>query len=224
MPVIYGQVNAPSNTSSADGANNAILQGKQGELLASELHGKYYTQNYRNNVYYAANAAAGGTVAVYSATSQTGLLLWNIAGSGKNLVLIRATAAITTAAGTGTSFGYMYQQNVGSALGTAAPISATTPITATRGPAVLGPLTVGQGASVAQALSAATLTTAPTLFIPAGLSAGTGAITVPNTFLGLTEYFDGSLIVAPGTLFGISLSVASTNTTNLSLLWEEVPL
>ena len=224
MPIIYGQVGAPSSTSAADGTNSPILQGKQGELLASELHGKYYTQNYRNNVYYAANAAAGGTIAVYSATSFTGLGLWNPAGSGKNLVLIRATAAISTAAGTGTTFGYVYQQNVGSALGTAAPISATTPITATRGPAVLGPLVAGQGASVTIAVSAATLTTASTLFIPSGVSAGTGAITVPNTFSGLSEYFDGSLIVAPGTFFGIALAVASTNTTNASLLWEEVPL
>lgn len=224
MPIIYGNVGAPSSTSAPDGTNLPILQGKQGELLASEVHGKYYTQNYRNNVYYAANAAAGGTVAVFSATSFTGLGLWNLAGSGKNLVLIRATLALSTAAGTGTTFGYVYQQNVGSALGTAAPISATTPITATRGPAVLGPLVAGQGASVALAVSAATLTTASTLFIPTGLGTGTGAITVPSTTLGVNEYFDGSLIIAPGTFFGFALAVASTNTSNCSFLWEETPL
>jgi hypothetical protein len=224
MPIIYGAVGAPSNVSAADGANNPLLQGKQGELIASELHGKYYTQNYRNNVYYAANAAAGNTVSVFSATSFTGLGLWNLAGSGKNLVLIRATLALSTAAGTATTFGYVYQQNVGSAVGTAAPITATTPITATRGPAVLGPLTAGQGNSVAIAVSAATLTTAPTLFIPTGLGSGTGAITVPSTTLGVNEYFDGSLIIAPGTFFGFAVAVSSTNTSNASFLWEEVPL
>lgn len=224
MPIVFGQVGAPSTTSAADASNLPVLQGKQSEMIVSELHGKYYTQNYRGNVYYAANAAAGGTIAVYSATSFTGLALWNPAGSGKNLVLIRATLALSTAAGTGTTFGYVAQLNVGSTLGTAAPISATTPITATRGPAVFGPLPAGQGGSVAIALSAATLTTASTLFIPTGLGSGTGAITVPSTTPGVNEYFDGSIIIAPGTLFGFAAAVSSTNTSNASFLWEETPL
>lgn len=223
MPIIFGTVNAPSSTSAADGANTSVLQGKQGDMLVSEVHGKFYTQNYRNNVYYAANAAAGGTVSVFSATAYTGLGIWNLSTT-KNIVPIRATAAISTAAGTGTTIGYMYVPNAGFATGTAAPISATTAVTATRGPAVLGPLATGQGASVALAVSAATFTAAPSLFIPTGVSAGTAAITAPNTFLGLSEYFDGSLIIAPGTFFGIALAVTSTNTTNVSLLWEEVPL
>lgn len=223
MPVIYGNVAAPSTTSAADGSNLPLLQGKQGEQIASELHGKYYTQNYRNNVYYAANAGAGGSLVVFTQTTYAGLALWNPAGSGKNLVLIRATAVPTTAAGTGTALGYMWTQNAGSALGTAAPLSATTPITATRGSAQTNGIT-GQGNSVAIAVSAATLTTAGTLFLPSGVGIGTGAITVPGPFSGLVEYFDGAIIVNPGTFFGIGLAVASTGTFNCSFLWEETPL
>lgn len=223
MPIQFGQVAPPSTTSAADGSNLPALQGKQGELLNSELHGKFYTQNYRQNMFYAANAVAGGSLVVATATSYTGLGLWNPAGSGKNVVLVRATAVPTTAAGTGTTVGYMWTQNAGSALGTAAPLSATTPITATRGSCNLN-LPTGQGNSVVIAVSAATLTTGGTLFIPSGVAAGTGAITVPNTFLGLTEYFDGSIIVNPGTFFGIGLAVASTGTWNCSFMWEETPL
>jgi len=224
MPIIYGGVSAPSTTSAGDGSNLPALQGKQGELLASELHGKYYTQNYRGNVYYSATAVAGVTLSVYSATSYTGHALWNPAGSGKNLVLIRAVATTVTVGAAMAALGFVVQTGVGSALGTAAPISAFTQVTATRGPANFSQLVAGQGNSVALVGSAATLTSASTLFIPCGVSASTGAITTQQTAIGVSEYFDGSIIIPPGTLFAWAQSIADAGTWNCSFHWEETPL
>ena len=224
MPIVYGYVNAPSTTSAPDASNQPFLQGKQGDLIASELHGKYYTQNYRGNVYYSATAPAGVTLTVYSATSYTGHSIWNPAGSGKNIGPIRATVTTVTVGAAMAALGFVAQTGVGAALGTAAPISAYTQVTATRGPANFSQLVAGQGNSVGLVGSAATLTTAPTLFIPLGLSASTGAITTQQTAMGVTEYFDGSIIIPPGTFFGFCQSITDAATWNCSFHWEEVPL
>ena len=51
MPIGYGLVGAPSNVSAADGTNAQILQGKAGEQVVTELHGKWYTSAYRGRVF-----------------------------------------------------------------------------------------------------------------------------------------------------------------------------
>mgnify|MGYP001584487003 FL=1 len=79
------QVQAPSSSSFADGAKPVAIAGKQGDLLVSEMHGKYYNQNQRGNLYYASNAAAGAAFSIFSNTTFVGLALWNPQGSGKNL-------------------------------------------------------------------------------------------------------------------------------------------
>src|SRR5882672_696976 len=100
MPIFYGQVGAPSNVSAADGSNLPALQGQQGEIITSELHGKYYTQNKRGNVFYASTAGAGVTVSIFSNASFTGLAVWNPQGSGKNLSMIRSVVGCNGAAAT----------------------------------------------------------------------------------------------------------------------------
>ena len=46
------QVGGPSNVSLGDGTMPPQLGGKQGDAIVSHLHGKWYTQAIRNNVYY----------------------------------------------------------------------------------------------------------------------------------------------------------------------------
>lgn len=224
MPISYGIVNPPSNISAADGTNLPILQGKAGEQMVSELHGKYYNQAYRGNVYWGSTALAGVTLPILSSTSPT-FVLWNLQGSGKNLSLIRCQITPTTAMTTASGYGYAFVPNAGAAIGTAAPFSAFTQITATRGPCLV-PATAGQGNSAALLASAATLTTAATQFRSNGMSSGTGAITVPASQPVLSEDFDGTLILPPGTamIVGTTIVTSGQTATGVTLIWEEVPI
>ncbi len=225
MPLpLTGTVGAPSNTSAGDGASLPLLQGKQAEAVVVELHGKYYTQAYRNNTYWASTAAAGLTLSAVTNTASTDFILWNPQGSGKNCVLIRALIGVSTAATAGSNFAYGVLQNAGSGVATAAPFSVFTQITATRGGGNLG-LGFGQGSSVALIGSAATLTAAAVYMRTTGAAFGTGAITVPNNMPTLVEDFDGLIIVPPGVAFFIGTPIAGGQTaTNVALHWEETPL
>lgn len=224
MPVIYGAVGAPSNTSAADSTNLPILQGKQTEMITSELHGKYYTQTYRGNTFWAATALAGLTLSIVTATTNTCFAIWNPQGSGKNLSLMSVTITPTTAMTTASGYGYGFLLNAGAAIGTAAPISAITLITATRGPGLLN--NSGVGTSVAIVAGAMTLTSASLAMRGMGGSAGTGAITAPAQQPTIREDFDGTMIIPPGTVFFVGTTVASSGqtATGVSAVWEETPL
>ena len=126
MPILFGQVGAPSTTSASDGSNLPALQGKQGDLVVSELHGKYYTQSYRGNSYWGSTAAAGVTLTIVTATTNVGLILWNPQGSGKNAALIATTITPTTAMTTAAGYGYGIVLNAGAGVATGAPFSAFT--------------------------------------------------------------------------------------------------
>lgn len=219
------QVGALSNTSLGDGSVNNAVAGKQGDLLVSEAHGKYYTQNYRNNLFYASNAAAGAAFTIFSNASFVGLALINPPGSGKNLSIVKASVGLATLASTAAgSFGYCWVNNVNpSGVGTAAVISAITLITATRGPCVCGPSGGTQGSSVAIALSACTLSAAMTWGRGSGMCVGTGAIT---TMIGYDwhEDLDGTLIVPQGTMLALTTNILTGITGVGTLVWEEVPV
>ena len=222
MPLSQIQVGAPSAVSLADGSTPAQLGGRQGDGIVSGLHGKYYTQSQRNNVFYAGTAVAGLAFTIFSNASFVGLLLWNPQGSGKNLSLIRCNVTPLSQAATAASgWGYAWINNAGSAVATAAPASVFTAITATRGSAICGPF--GQGASVARAGSGATFTTALLWGRAASFGTSTGAVTTQLSYT-MSEDFDGMTIVPPGTIFAVTSSILSGITAHATLVWEEVPV
>lgn len=221
MPVMYGAVGAPSTTSAADGTNLPALQGKQGELIVNELHGKYYTQSYRGNMFWASAAASGIITTIFSNTTYVGLLLWNPQGSGKNLVPVRAAQGRILAATTVCGFGHSYLLNAGAGVGTAAPISAFTAITATRGPCNNPGLT-GQASSVALVGGGASFTTALAWGRSNGFAAGTETTAIVEQ--AFSEDFDGNVIIPPGTLMAVFAATAAQGGTWVpSIVWEEVP-
>jgi len=61
--------NIPS-TSLADNSTPDALAGKAGEAIVAELHGKYYTQTYRGNVFVGTTAIGGITPATSAATAE----------------------------------------------------------------------------------------------------------------------------------------------------------
>lgn len=220
--ITQGQVGAPSTTSYADGSNPPFLQGQAAEQIVAELHGKYYTQNKRGNLFYASNAGAGATYSIFSNASYTGLALWNLSTT-KNLSIVRTilglNGAATTAEG---AFGYAWLPAAGYAIGTAAPLSAVTEVTLTRGTGVCG--VPGQGASVAKAYSAATLTTAMAWGRGAPFSSSTGAITTQIAIGGLVDEVDGTIIVPPGCFFTLTTAIATGGTFQGTIVWEEIPV
>lgn len=220
MPLMQVQVGAPAAASLPDGANPGVLGGRQGEAIVSQLHGRSYTQASRGNLFYASNAAAGAAFSIFSNATYVGLGIWN-QNPLKNLSIVRANLGFDAQASTAASgWGYAWV-NAGYALGTAAPLSAVTAITATRGSCLLG--SAGQNNSSAIAFSGATLTTALTWGRCATFSTSTGAITV-QMGIQLSEDFDGTMIVPPGFAFFMTSAILTGVTGVGTLIWEEVPV
>lgn len=223
MPQIFGLTSPPSATSATDGSTNPLLLGQQGDLLVSELHGKYYNQNKRGNLFFASTAAAGVTLSIFSNASYTGLALWNPQGSGKNLSIVRTSWGQTTAATTAAGLGYAWLNNAGAAIGTGQPLSAFSTTGVIRGTCSCSLPTVGNSV-VTNAVISATLTTAMTWGRQATVSALIGA---NSTVAGLVlfEDHDGAMIVPPGTFWAITSTAASGATAwSISTYWEELPL
>lgn len=222
MPLAQVQVGAPSAASYGDNSTPAQLGGKQGDGIISGLHGKYYTQTQRGNVFYSGTAVGGEAFTIFSNASFVGHLLWNPQGSGKNISLIRCNVTPNTQGATAASgWGYAWINNAGSAVATAATVSVFTAVTATRGSAVCG--VAGQGSSVALIGRAATFTTALLWGRAAAFGTSTGAVTTQLSYT-MSEDFDGMTIIPPGTIFAVTSAILSGITASASLIWEETPL
>jgi hypothetical protein len=80
----------------ADGSLVVPRLSREGAMVVQNLHGRYYEQVMRGNVFGASNQAAQA-VSVALTTTYTGLCLSNPNGSGKNLVLLSAGYALSVA-------------------------------------------------------------------------------------------------------------------------------
>jgi hypothetical protein len=132
MAINQGRVSNPSAVSYSDSNTYDILQGRQGEQVFAELHGKYYVQAQRGNLFIGSTPIAGTAIPISSSTSPTPCL-WNPAGSGKNAVLVAYYIGYSGGTGVVGALGYYAVTGAGSAIGTAAPFSAfaaTTPTNA----------------------------------------------------------------------------------------------
>lgn len=202
-----------------DGDNPIIRSGKASDLIVSELHGKYAEQTYRGNVYHGSTAAAGVLIPISTTTTPT-FGLWNPAGSGKNANLIRVKVGFVSTTGAPGNVLYSALTGAGSAIGTAAPISAFTAGTPTNG------LIGGGGASAMKFTpSAATLTAAGSIVATSGLSQLTTTGTAATGIMWQAqEDFDGMLTVPPGVFFYLTGSAALLSLFNITLVWEELPI
>lgn len=214
MPVIYGAVGAPSTTSAADGSNQPLLQGKAAEAIVAELHGKWYTNAYRGNVFIGSTALAGTTMPVNANNLVSTFTLWNPLGSGKNLELISYDLGVagTTTAVIG-SVALVGQVGIGATIVIPTSQTALTPING-----LVGAGSAAQG----RLFSAATLTGTPSVFASLGISFGTtGASPGPAT----AHYeFDGKLIIPPGVLVTTVSTAAQTQPFQQQFVWAEVPI
>ena len=217
-----GTIVNPTTISAFDGNTNPNnLFGKAGEDIVAELHGKYYTQAYRGEMFYASQIA--GTVAtIYSQTTITGFGIWN-QSTNKNIIPVRMIVGETTLSSAGTpTIGFVIQKNVGYQPATGSQVLTYTQV------AGLAPQNCNTGSGVTSQASigtGGTLTTAPTLSQYVGLIASSavpltvGSSTYPNIY-----DFDGMFCWAPGTLVTLGTAIADTGVYAVTLFWYEAPL
>ena len=208
--IIQGQVGQPTTSTLSAGTTPPVRQGQLGDVIVSELHGRYYETAYRRNMY-TATLTAGTTTSAALSTTFTGLLLLNPNNSQVNIVVNKVGFSFLVAFAAASAIG-LQTGNQSTAL--------LSGLTTTN--TVVRPTFVGAGIGTALTYSAAT-TTGPVLqqLFGAGL---TGAITTtPQVF----SYFDleGSLILPPGAWVGSYTSTASGASGMLmTIQYEEIPL
>lgn len=214
--LIQGQVGAPAGTN-APGATPAIRQGQLGDLVVSELHGRYYEATYRRNMFSGALAAAQSatTGGITTQTAYVGLVLYNPPSSPVNLVIQKAGLASVVAQTNAIAFGLAQGFSQ-------LPPQSTTAVTV-KNNYVTGPAPVGQ------LYSAATFgitTTAPVsaTFTHVLASIGTGALTTSQITPTMYD-LEGSIVVPPTGFVQFYFSAGVTASSIFgSLAWEEVPL
>ncbi len=210
-------VGAPSVISFADGSVQKQLGGRQGDAIVSELHGKYYTQASRGNLFVGNQAAAGAVVPIYSnTTQQCGLL--NPAGSGVNLVPVRLNIGYVSTTGAAGSFALGYITAGGGVIATGGKgvtaATTTTPVNCN----LFGPPAKGIF------MSAAITTVAPGLLMQLGINQlVTTAADATNVFFEGKYDFDGTLVVPQGGGIFFAGNIAVLITLAASIVWEEVP-
>jgi len=164
-------------------------------------------------------AAAGVVLPIYSNnTQQCGL--WNPAGSGKDLILLRVS--MTYVDTTGAAGGYVISQltGLGSAVATGTSITAfteTTPVSDYPGGGFTSVAKFGQGATLT--IVGASATIKRNLGLNQLVTTAADATTVPWK----TDFqFDGDVVVPAGTAIFLAGNIATLSKWSGSLTWAEV--
>lgn len=217
----------------SDGAtpNSGLRLGRLGDVIVSELHGRFYEQVFRGNVYSigcGVTALSANTVTL-TASSTPILGVWNPTTSSVNLVMLQC--ALTVAANTLTApvppGPFVWASSLSnSAIST--------------GSAPFNRKTLASSGSQAKAFPGGValtgLTNNTVIFETADLPnlsglTNAGTITAQTTTSNATagafgvQNFDGGLIVPPGGVLAL-LNTTSTTTYSVTgrLMWEEVPI
>ena len=219
----------PQNT--GDGAVIAQRADRQGGTIVSELHGRYYEQNYRGNMYTGGVIAltainnATYTLATTGATATPLVGLYNPSTSNVNCVILLATLGITITAATSTGGGpYVWVFSLGnSAVSTgSAPINCKTLLAS------------GSQAKVFGAAALTGMTGTLAALRGSGLAGGSaGGYSQVDTAVGFSpalggtalEDIGGSIIVPPGGVLSLTATTTPAAHSAVSgLVWEEVPV
>jgi hypothetical protein len=183
-----------------------VRGGQLGDAIVSELHGRYYEQTYRKNMFFAYIYAK---VVTSLSTTATGLILVNPANSLVNLVLNKIFVHVQATSASALGIGLAY------ALG-----QTTNPGTAAT---ALGNCFLNGPASQGQPGSACTMTNTPVEFIP--ILHNTAAIATTGEDVEVVD-LEGSVIVPPGVavLLNADGGASASASVTASFQWEEVPL
>jgi hypothetical protein len=221
--LIVGPTVGADGTAGPTGAQGAGPQrfGKTGESVVGQAHGKYYEATSRGNVYSVTNGATGQAPGTVLGTHPA-ILLYNPAGSGKRLKLMKVTGGyISGTLGAGTIFhsGFTLSGTVGGQSGTAPVVGSG---------AALTPINMDLNAannSVAVSFANGTLSANPVPLYPFATINAELATTATNPTQ-LEEDLDGNLVLEPGSGYCLEAIAAAGSTPLMSfgVLWEEVPI
>jgi len=188
-----------------------LRQGATAELIVTELHGKYYENNYRGRIYIASGPAAGAPLPLFSTAAQQ-FLVWNPPNSGINCVPIKAVLGYVSAAFVP---GFLC---IGHSLTTQAQPGTITAATIFNGR--IGAPSPGK----VQVYTPGSPVTALTYHSPLDLSVDTAVAASTNAPWRFAHDFEGQLLAPPGALFSIAANVAQTAVLAVSLIYEELPV
>lgn len=212
----------------SDGPVNApFRQGRSGDLVVSELSGRFFESNFRGTLF----SDGMTTTSISNATFTTGTLgatctpivgLWN-PSTTSSLVILQATLAVVITNATSTGPGaYVWA----SSLGNNGITTGSVPFNRKTGAA---------SGSIAKGMSGVALTAlTTTLVVRHGSALGGGnsgnfsfvgtAAGPPTTLAGFVENIDGAIIVPPGGVLALlSTTTAVAHSAASSILWAEVP-
>ena len=208
--IIQSVVGQQNNQDSATPITNR--GGHQGDLIVSELHARYYEDNYRKNKFYGSNGATPSVTTVALATTYTGLCLYNPAGSTVNVVIDKVGYSFLVA--------FPAASTIGLLVGWAAAGIATASAAASPGASSL----IGSGA-LPQGKCALSATLVGTPYLHTVFGEGlTGAITTIPEAINIVD-LEGSVILAPGAYAAIYTStVSGAASLAASFQWTEVLL
>ncbi|SRR6266576_1283332 len=188
-------------------------QDQQGALLATELNPRYYQNIYQNQTFAAQVANAnptGVTTGILGAAGTPLLLVWNPAGTGKNLVILNAVVA---GRNNGTVSPGSFVWSAG--LTTAITANLSTPIN------LLNYQLTGSVAKFVANAAATGLSALNYIRPITGMGAGTTATTT-----GFQQAFEdtaGSILVPPGAAAAIISTVTGTAAVvDAGITWVEV--
>lgn len=215
----------------ADGVGSQpFRQEKTGAMVVQEVHGRFYEQCYRGNIYTAGMLLTSISNATFT-TATTGVTatpiigVWNPSSSTVNVVLLQAVLGVTVTAGTATGGGPFAWM---ACTGNAAISTGITPInrktlaaSGSQAKAFANTALTGMTGTLAvlcgSALSGGLIKNASSVETAVGQNIGTAGVTVEN--------LDGSIIVPPGGVVGLFATTTPVAHSAVSgLVWEEVPL
>lgn len=213
-------------SSSADGAYPNLRGGKQGDLIVSELHGRFYEQVYRGNAYSWGKTTTALSANSISLTNTTTPIIgvWNPSASPVNLVILQASVQIQA-------------NNLTSGAGPGALVwaSSTGNGVISTGNTPWNRKTLAQAGSQAKGFDLATALTGLTnnlVIMEAadfqnltGLTYTTLGSTALLPSAGGVQNFDGSMIVPPGGVLGLlNITSSTTFSATARIMWEEIPV
>lgn len=213
----------------SDGATPpaGVRMGRLGDVIMSELHGRFYEQTYRGNVYSIGcqlTALSAATI-LLTASAQPIVGIWNPTTSPVNLVPLQAMLVDELNNVTSVALGaFVWASSIGNVS-----------LSAGLSPFNRKSLTTTGSQAKAFALSTASLLTGLTnnltIFDAAEFNTASGLLTTtvaaatPTPSVSGVQNFDGSLIVPPGGVLGLFNTVSTTtHSVAARILWEEVPV
>lgn len=195
----------------ADGTSSRPRLGRSAEVVVTELHGRYYEQTVRKNVF---TATASLVAPSLIGTAMVGLQVWNGSplSSGVNLAILKIGGSIVATSATQT--GIVFSAGTGQTSGP----TGQTPATRVQNNFIGGP------SPQATALNAGTYTNAPITFMT--VLHNTAAIATVGEDPGFIIDLEGAIVVPPQCFvaFAAAGAAGAASSNNLWIMWEEVPI